>query len=265
MVAPPSVNTPSPGGAAGPARASATVPPSPVPPSPVPRRARRPRWLDTRLVLGVVLVVGSVVLGAVVVSRASETSSMWSLRRDLPAGAVLAASDLAAVDVRLGDDVRGYVPAGDAVVGRRLVDDVGAGQLLPTSALEGDGGQAQVTVSIPFDRADAPSLTRGDRITVWVSTPTCASVVLLSAVGVQEVSEGGSGLAATGGLEVVVSVSPELADRVVRALALDDVVLRAGVLSGAAGATSADDLPDLGPCAATRSGGAAATPTATPS
>jgi hypothetical protein len=53
----------------------------------------------------------------------------------------------------------------------------------------------------------------------------------------------------------VISVAPELADRVVTALALDDAALRAGVLVGGdvdAHPVSAATLPDLSACAASR-------------
>lgn len=243
MVAPPTVN---------PIDAASAIPASPTP-----HRTRRPRWLDLRLVVGVALVLGSVLLGAVVVSRAQASTSVWSLRRDLPAGSVLAAGDLVAVDVRLGNAADRYVASDRAVVGTRLAADVGAGQLLPGGALGSGDDVDLVTVSIPFATADAPSIARGDHITVWLSTPTCASVVLLPTVAVQEVGDPGGGLTATDGLEVVVTVSPALADRVVSALALDDVTLRAGVLSGGGGSTTAaPDLPDLSGC-----GAAGATPT----
>ena len=55
------------------------------------------------MVLGVVLVLGSVLLGAVVVSRAQASTAVWSLRRDLPAGSVLAADDLVPVSGRRTD------------------------------------------------------------------------------------------------------------------------------------------------------------------
>ncbi|MHA3705111.1 SAF domain-containing protein [Jatrophihabitans sp. YIM 134969] len=259
MVAPPAVSPSDPAGPpsplAGPLSAS-------LPASPSPRRTRRPRWLDLRLVLGVVLVLGSVLLGAVVVSRAQASTAVWSLRRDLPAGSVLTAGDLTPVDVRLGDTAGRYVAADRAVVGRRLAADVGSGQLLPTAAVGGAGDDGRVTVSIPFASADVPSVARGDVITVWVSTPTCASVVLLRGVAVQDVGGPGSGLTASDGLEVVVTVSPELADRIVGALALDDVTLRAGVLSGAAPASGSADLPDLAACAPVGPGAATPTPTA---
>ena len=250
MVAPPTVT---PVGAAPPEGEGR------IPASPTPRRTRRPRWLDLRLVLGVALVLGSVLLGAVVVSRAQASASVWSVRHDLAAGAVLSADDLVAVDVRLGAASDRYVASDRAVVGSRLAGDVGAGQLLPRSALGGDDGDL-VTVSIPFASADAPAIERGDRITVWLSTPTCASVVLLSAVTVQDVGILGSGLAASDGLDVVVTVSPELADRVVGALALADVTLRAGVLSSGGGSASTAPLPPLDGCGPDTGDGSAATP-----
>lgn len=254
MVAPPTVSPLDPGSGPDAAR---------LPVSPTPRRTRRPRWLDLRLVLGVALVLGSVLLGAVVVSRADASTSVWSLRRDLPAGSVLAADDLVAVEVRLGGVGDRYVGADRAVVGSRLATDVGAGQLLPAGALGGTETAGAVTLSIPFAAADAPTIARGDTITVWVSTPTCASVVLLPSVAVQEVGDPDSGLAATDGLEVVVTVSPELADRVVTALALDDVTLRAGVLSGAGTDPAAADLPALSGCGPDGGAGAVATPSPT--
>ena len=82
--------------------ASSTGLPS-VPPSPVPRRVRTPGWLDLRLVLGVVLVVGSVLVGAAVVARAHTTRPLVTAARDLAAGTVLSADDLAVVRVQMGD------------------------------------------------------------------------------------------------------------------------------------------------------------------
>jgi hypothetical protein len=52
----------------------------------------------------------------------------------------------------------------------------------------------------------------------------------------------------TGGQDVVVSVAPELAERVVAALAVDEVKIRAGVLAGPRD-EPLGALPDLTPCA----------------
>src|SRR3712207_7134950 len=63
--------------------------PVPVTPSgaavasgPSPRRVRPPRWLDLRLVLGVLLVLGSVLLGARVVGAADATVPVWAVAGD---------------------------------------------------------------------------------------------------------------------------------------------------------------------------------------
>ena len=49
-------------------------------PGPAPRRVRPPRWLDLRLVLGVLLVLASVLLGARIVSAADVTVPVWRSR-----------------------------------------------------------------------------------------------------------------------------------------------------------------------------------------
>src|SRR5690242_18272521 len=78
-----------------------------TPSSPPPRRVATPRWLDLRMVLGVVLVLGAVSIGAVVVSRAGDTHGVIAATRDLAAGTRLTSGDLTVVQVRLPDDGRG--------------------------------------------------------------------------------------------------------------------------------------------------------------
>jgi hypothetical protein len=80
-------------------------------------------------------------------------------------------------------------------------------------------------------------------------------VVLLPDVTVQGVhaDAGGSFTSGTGGLDVVISVRPAVADRIVAALALEDRQLRAGVLVGATptpsrAAPDSAQLPDLSSC-----------------
>ena len=49
-------------------------------------RLRRPRWKDPRLIVGIVLVVASVLMGAVLVSRLSETTSVLVARTAIVPG-----------------------------------------------------------------------------------------------------------------------------------------------------------------------------------
>ena len=78
----------------------APPPTSPLAAGPAPRRVRPPRWLDLRLLLGILLVLGSVLLGARVVGAADATVPVWAAAGDLAAGTELDADDLVAVDVR---------------------------------------------------------------------------------------------------------------------------------------------------------------------
>jgi hypothetical protein len=223
--------------------------------SPQPRRINAPSWLDLRLVLGTVLVLTSIAVGALVVSRARDTHSAVVVTRDLATGTVLTADDLAIKQVQLPGDGRGlYVATVPAAVHRELNRAVSKGELLPAAAIQ--AVPAGTTLTVPLDPGAAPDLRAGQHIEVWVSTPSCASTVLLADVTVQavHVDSGGTFSTGTGGQDVVISVDRALAYRVVSALAITDVRLRAGILAGAdpdpspsspAGVT----LPGPAPCA----------------
>ena len=221
-------------------------------PSPTPQRIATPRWLDLRLVFGIVLVLGAVLLGAVVVARARHTDRELVVTRDLAAGTTLRASDLKAVDAQLPDTAHVYVRDRAKVVGKVLDRPLAKGELLPSAAL--GAAAARTTVSVPFAADAAPKLSRGQRIVVWLSTKSCPSAVLLDDVTVQDVRAADAGSFASGGAgqDVVFSVSPPLAERVNSALAIDGVTIRAGVLTGASRPAAAA-LPAIDSCGATPS------------
>jgi hypothetical protein len=143
-----------------------------------------------------------------------------------------------------------YPSALTAVVGRQLSRPIRTGELVPRSAL--DAALARTTVTVPLSAAAAPELRKGNRIELWVSGARCPATVLLPDVTVQAV-RADTGAFGTGadGQDVVISVSSEFAERVIAALALEDVQLRAGILTGTTSATDpAVPLPDLRDCAA---------------
>ncbi|HEU5267174.1 MAG TPA: SAF domain-containing protein [Jatrophihabitans sp.] len=228
-----------------------------VPPSPRPRRIATPSWLDLRLVLGVLLVLVSVLVGAKVVAGASHTYPVVAVTRDLSAGTIVTAADVRLNQVQLPNRGRGvYLTATHDAVGRKLSRPVRRGELLAAGAVTTVG--SQTTLTVPLAAGAAPQLRTGQRIKVWVSTSTCSSLVLLRDVTVQSVhsDDAGSFGASSGGQNVVISVDPAVADRVIAALALDGAKLRAGVLVGASpaptdapGSGNASPLPDLAACA----------------
>ncbi|MBV9823266.1 MAG: SAF domain-containing protein [Actinobacteria bacterium] len=204
----------------------------PDPPSPVPRRFTRPRWVEPRLIGGVVLVLVSVLLGSALVSSADHRRPVWSLSRDVAAGTVLTGADLRPVRVQLGAAASRYLSTDVAAAGRTVQHALRSGELLATAELADPA--PGVTVTIPMRPENAPEISRGERITVWLSTKTCRGVVLLSGVPVQSAGKvSASAFGSTAGALLVVRVSAADARRVVSALDLDGAVLRAGVLSPA--------------------------------
>lgn len=205
--------------------------------SPSPRRIAKPSWLDLRFVLGVVLVLAAVLVGAVVFARANHRYPIVVATRDLAAGTVLHSDDLTLAQVQLPDHGAGiYLDKLSAALGRQLQRPLSAGELVPVAAVR--AADALTTMTVPLASGAAPELRPGQRIELWVSTPNCASVVVLPAVTVQDVraDTGGSFTTGTGGQDVVISVDPALADRVIAALAIDQAQVRAGILSGRAAA-----------------------------
>lgn len=207
-----------------------SLPPADPAASPTPRRLVPPRWLDPRLIGGVVLVLVSVLLGSLVVSSADRRQPVWSLSRDVAAGTVLTGDDLRPVRVQLGPAASRYLGTDIAVAGRTVHRSLHAGELL--AAAEVADPQPGVTVTIPMHPENAPEISRGDRITLWLSTKSCRGQVLLSGVPVQSADKvAGSAFGSATGSLLVVRVSATDATRVVSALDLEGAVLRAGVLS----------------------------------
>jgi hypothetical protein len=214
--------------------------------SPVSRRVRTPSWLDLRLVVGIVLVIGSVLVGAKVVGAADHTSRYWVAAHDLAPGIVLESSDLRSASVRLPAGAGAYYPVATSPLGQTVDRQVGQGELLPRSAV--GMTVAATTVTIPLGVDDAPKILAGERITVWVSTARCPSAIVLADVAVQDLDSSHSGsLAVSGSEDVIVRVPTDQALRVVQALALANGVLRAGILDGPGPADVT--LPDLTMCA----------------
>lgn len=211
---------------------------------------KTPSWFDPRLVLGIVLVLGSVALGAIVVSRADSSKAVVAMSRDLAAGTVITAADVHTARVRLQSTAGLYVPGGTSVLGRTLTLSLRSGELLPRSAV-GATSRTETTLTVPVRPENAPDVKRGQRIAVWVSTQYCQAVLVIGDVVVQDVRQAGTGaLSAASNESLVVRAPAALAQRVVTALGLEGATLRVGVLGGSPSPSANDDLPTLGICLA---------------
>ena len=143
----------------------------PVPASPPAARAQGPGWRDPRLVLGVVVVAGCVLLGSRVLAAADDTVAVWALRHDVAAGSALTSTDLTPVRVHLaGGGTERYLSADAALApGATASHDLVAGELLPRSAVAPDDGRDLVEVPLSVAPDDLPSsVRRGTTVDVWV-------------------------------------------------------------------------------------------------
>ena len=143
-----------------------------APGSPRANRLAAPGWLDTRLVLGVLLVLTSVVVGARVLSSADRSQTVWATTRDLAPGTQLADGDLTRMRVRLFSHSDNYVRGtGPAPTGYFLRRGVGAGELLPFNALTKPGADvAYRFITVPVSRGHLPpTLRHGTQVDVYVT------------------------------------------------------------------------------------------------
>src|SRR3954447_19824016 len=198
---------------------TAPAPPAPAEalPGPTPRRVRPPQWLDLRLVLGLLLVLGSVLLGARVVSAADATVPVWAASGSLAAGTVLTAEDLVAVDVRLDDAARAYLSTATKPEGRTLSRAVSAGELIPRSTLAEPDELVQLALPVQAGYVP-PSLQRGQLVDVYaVADPAAGATAVadgsvtpvVASVTVQAISGRSEGVLSTPTttMQVVVSVA----------------------------------------------------------
>lgn len=139
---------------------------------PTPRASRLPRsrWLDPRLVLGLVLVLVSVVLGAKLLSEADDRVHVWSVTRDLGADSVLDQRDLAVTSVRLDDAAAHYLAASEDLEGMVLARPVGAGELLPVDAVRPPSSSDHRRLVIEVERAGVAGLEKGDTVDLYAAS-----------------------------------------------------------------------------------------------
>lgn len=205
-----------------PTRASAAADGS----APVPRRSRTPRWLDLRLVLGILLVLGSVLLGARIVSAADATVPVWAAAGDLAAGTVLTADDLVPVHVRLGDAAPAYLSTSTHPAGRALASTVHRGELVPRAALDRPSSLVQMALPVQAGYVP-PSLGRGQLVDVYaVGTSQAGAAAgddvtpVVAGATVQAVSGRAQGVLSspTTAVQVVIAVAADRAPAVLAAI-----------------------------------------------
>lgn len=191
-------------------------------------RAGRPGWRDPRLWLGVLLLAGSVVLGARLLAAADDTVTVWAMAADRGSGTPVSADDLVVQRVRFADGaaLARYFPA-DRPVPADLVlrRAVGSGELLARSAVGAADDEPVLQVPLAVDpQRVPPDVGSGSVVDVWVAD---ADAPALSAVTVVAAPSYDDTFAVSGTRQVVVAVEDERAAAFERQLGkLDDPVIR---------------------------------------
>ncbi|MFN0282503.1 MAG: SAF domain-containing protein [Kineosporiaceae bacterium] len=139
-------------------------------PAPAAARLRRPSWRDTRLVVGVLLVLASVALGARLVAAADDTVPVYAAATALPAGSAVDPAALRVVRVRLDPATAPYLDAaGPPPTGAVLLRTVGAGELVPAGAVGSARSLTRRPVTLPLDDGVPAGVVVGGRLDVWAS------------------------------------------------------------------------------------------------
>jgi hypothetical protein len=158
-------------------------------PIPTAARLRPPRWTDARLVVGVLLVLGSVVLGSVVVRAADQRSAVYAARGALVPGQRLTEADLVRVDVHLGSLSDRYLTASAPLPTPLVVlRAVPAGELVPVQALGAESAVGVQPLTLVVDPLVAVSLQVGSEVDVYADLPSS---------GTSSSPAGGAGVGAT--------------------------------------------------------------------
>jgi hypothetical protein len=194
-------------------------------PAPPASRLKAPSWLDGRLIIGVVLVLLSVVVGAKIVASSSDYDQIWAASHDLAPGSTIAKGDLVAVKVRFHDHGSGYFSAsGSSLIGRTTTAPISAGQLIPVAALPAKQATPMRLVTVPVAKLHMPhGDLEGTQVDLYVTVknsaidgPHAPQLVLANVAVAEVVSD--SSLGGSNGSGVVLQVPVPYVNAVVGAV-----------------------------------------------
>lgn len=135
---------------------------------PLALRLKRPSWKDPRLVFGVLIVIGSLLLGGWVISRADVTIGVYAADQVLLPGEVITQSQVRVQQVNLGSLDTNYLLASEPwPTGLIAAHTIGDGDLIPQSAVAQTRSLDFRPMAISVPPAVAHGLNKGDRVELW--------------------------------------------------------------------------------------------------
>lgn len=205
-------------------------------------RLRTPSWRDPRLLFGILLVAGSVVLGSWAVNAGQRTVGIYQVTETITPGVELSADNLAVVQIRSSDVQDRYLMASDSLPeGQITLRVLGDGEFVPQAAIGEVAALEQRPVAVPVgvdlsavvavgsvvDLWFVPEATKASQVSTSDSTqqePEEEPYALAQSLVVTEVNTDGSSLVTGSGTTVHVLVPQDDLAQVLGALAADGTV-----------------------------------------
>lgn len=178
-------------------------------------RLRKPSWKDPRLLIGLLLVLGSVAGVIALVGTADRTTQVFAAREDIAVGQVVTEADLSIVKVRLDDVEAGYITVEQGLVESSVaLQRMTKNQLIPRASLGVADALDRKPVAIALEEELPPQAVPGARVDVWVSMPGASSAfdapeMLLPSAEIAAVTPGSTTLGSARTTVVMVLVTDE--------------------------------------------------------
>lgn len=191
-----------------------------APASPKASRLALPRWLDPKLLLGLLLVIVAMLLGARVFASADDTVAVYQVKAAMFTGDPLTADSVSVTRVHFAEGLvaDNYVNAAQPLPTGQVVNhDLRAGEMLTQGSVAPKVQTPTVELSVPISTGDISLVTKNSRIDVIVvpnsttGTARVAPTKVLSNVLVTSVPGGSGGAFSSGstaGSSITVRVNP---------------------------------------------------------
>ena len=166
---------------------------------------------DLRLVIGLALVIAAAAAGFLLVTAADSSTAVYAATKSLSPGHVIKKSDLVLTDVKLGKSGTSYLTASELTEGAVVTKSVGAGELVPISAVGTAKQVATTNVVVQLDLPLSSDATEGSTVDVWASMAAGQGVfgppaVIISGAQIAHITEATGLAASTGGVRVEIVV-----------------------------------------------------------
>lgn len=133
-------------------------------------RVKKPKLTDPRLIVGTLLVVGSVALGAWAMDEARSNEPVYVAATVLTPGTVLTSAHLSTAEVRLLEQQGLYVtPAWDFTQEYVLTQTISPGEFIPLTALQPQDDTDRRVIAIPLAISPPAEVAVGAVVDLWHS------------------------------------------------------------------------------------------------